>query len=360
MDSSKSPKRRYVEMPRVKDKVTIYDVAKMANVSPATASRVLSGSNYPVKEALRKRVVEAAKMLNYSPNMLARSLKSNTSNDIGVIIPTISNPFYSSVILGIEKEADKRGYNLLLCNTFRDVEKEKRYLQSLYEKQVKGVIISTLGARNIEEYIEKGLEFVLLDQKIDNLECSFISFDCFKGAYMAVEYLIQNGHRKIAFVSSPLTKWTRKETFKGYKAALTDNGIAVEEEYFLIGSHEEEIDEEGFEFKNGKEMADEFIKRKLDATAVLAVNDMTAFGFIQQMYLHGKRVPDDISVIGFDDISFAKMFSPPLTTVQYPAYEVGRLAAMLLLDKLSGNNHSNMSVNLHPKLVIRDSVKPLA
>lgn len=346
-------------MPRLKDKVTIYDVAKMANVSPATASRVLSGSNYPIKEELKKRVIAAAKKLNYSPNVLARSLKSNISHDIGVVVPTISNPFYSSVILGIENEADKRGYNLLLCNTFRNVEKEKRYLQSLYEKQVKGVIISTLGAKNIEEYIEKGLEFVLLDQRIDNLECSIISFDCFKGAYMAVEYLIRNGHRKIAFVSSPLTKWTRNETFKGYAAALEDNGIGVKEEYFLIGSDEEETDEEGFEFKNGKRMADEFMRRKLDATAVLAVNDMTAFGFIQQMYLHGKKVPDDISVIGFDDISFAKMFSPPLTTIQYPAYEVGRLAAMLLLDKLAGNNSSSMSVNLHPKLIVRDSVKPL-
>lgn len=346
-------------MSKTKSKVTIYDVAKMAKVSPATVSRVLSGSDYPVREALRKRVVEAAKKLNYSPNTLARNLKSNTSNDIGVIIPTISNPFYSSVILGIEKEADKRGYNLLLCNTFRDVEKEKRYLQSLYEKQVKGIIISTWGAKNVEEYINKGLEFVLLDQKIDNLECSFISFDCFRGAYMAVEYLIANGHRKIAFVSTPLTRWTRKETFNGYKAALTDNGIDVNEEYLLIGNHEKEVQEEGFEFINGKLMADEFIKRKLDATAVLAVNDMTAFGFIQQMYVYGKKIPEDISVVGFDDISFSKMFSPPLTTVQYPAYEVGRLAAMLLLDKISGHNHSTMNVKLNPKLIIRDSVRSL-
>lgn len=346
-------------MPGAKDKVTIYDVAKMAKVSPATASRVLSGSAYPVKEELRKRVIEAANMLNYSPNVLARSLKNNTSNDIGVIIPTISNPFYSSVILGIENEADRKGYNLLLCNTFRDVEKEKRYLQSLYEKQVKGVIISALGSGNIKDYMDKGLEFVLLDQRIDGLDCSFISFDCFKGAYMAVEYLVCNGHRRIAFISSPLTKWTRNETFKGYTAALADSGIDVQEEYLLIGSNEEEVDEEGFEFKNGKQMADEFMRRKLDATAVLAVNDMTAFGFIQQMHLHGKKVPEDISVIGFDDISFARMFSPPLTTIQYPAYEVGRLAALLLLDKLTGNNHSSMSVNLHPKLIIRDSVRPL-
>lgn len=303
--------------------------------------------------------MEAAQKLKYSPNVLARSLKNNTSLDIGVIIPTISNPFYSSVILGIEKEVNKNGYNLLLCNTFRDVNKERRYLQSLYEKQVRGVIISPLGYENIGEYIKKGLSFVLLDQKIDNIECSIINFDCFKGAYIAVEYLIKNGHRKIAFASSPLTKWTRNETFKGYKMALMDNHIPIDDEYFLIGVHEEEEDEEGFEFKNGKLMADEFINRKLDATAVLAVNDMTAFGFIQQMAIHGKRVPRDLSVVGFDDISFARMFSPPLTTVQYPGYEVGELAAKLLFDRILGNNQSNMSINLHPKLIIRDSVRSL-
>lgn len=342
-----------------KGKVTIYDVAKLAKTSATTVSRVLSGSDYPVSPPLRARIIEAAKKLNYSPNVLARSLKKNTSLDIGVIIPTISNPFYSSVILGIEKEVNKKGYNLLLYNTFRDIEKERRCLQSLYEKQIEGVIISPLGHESIKEYIEKGLNFVLLDQKIDDIECSIINFDCFKGAYIAAEYLIKNGHKKIAFVSSPLTKWTRREIFKGYKRALEDNNIAIREEYFLIGSYEEEVEEEGFEFKNGKLMADEFVKRKLDATAVCAVNDMTAFGFIQQMAIHGKRIPRDLSVIGFDDISFAKMFSPPLTTVQYPAYEVGKLAAKLLLDKLLGNNDSNMSINLHPKLIIRDSVRAL-
>src|SRR5690554_3948632 len=150
-------------MSEINNKVTIYDVAKLANTSATTVSRVLSGSDYPVSPQLRARILEAAQKLKYSPNVLARSLKNNTSLDIGVIIPTISNPFYSSVILGIEREANKNGYNLLLCNTFRDVNKERRYLQSLYEKQIRGVIISPLGYENIGEYIKKGLNFVLLD-----------------------------------------------------------------------------------------------------------------------------------------------------------------------------------------------------
>jgi len=341
-----------------KNKATIYDIAKLADTSAATVSRVLSGSDYPVSLPLKTRIFETAEKLNYSPNVLARSLKSNASPDIGVIIPTVSNPFYSSVILGIEEEVNQNGCYLLLCNTFRDIGKERRYLQSFYEKQIQGVIISSLGYENIGEYTEKGMQFVLLDQKIEHNECSMVSFDCFRGAYIAVEYLVKNGHRDIAFASSPLTKWTRKETFKGYQKALTDHGIAINEDYFLIGTDEKE-EEEGFEFKNGKRMADEFVKRKLDATAVLAVNDMTAFGFIQKMALHGKRVPQDLSVVGFDDISFAGMFSPPLTTVQYPGYEVGKLAAKLLFEKLNGHPDTNRSVNLHPKLIVRDSVKPV-
>ena len=203
-----------------KNRTTIYDIAKLADTSVATVSRVLSGSGYPVSPPLKQKIFEIAERLNYSPNRVARSLKSNTSPDIGVIVPTVSNPFYSSVILGIEEEVNQNGCYLLLCNTFRDIGKEKRYLQSLYEKQIRGVLISSLGYENIGEYAEKGMQFVLMDQKIENNDFSMVSFDCFRGAYLAVEYLIRNGHRKIAFISSPLTKWTRKEMCKGYRTAL--------------------------------------------------------------------------------------------------------------------------------------------
>ena len=341
-----------------KNRTTIYDIAKLADTSVATVSRVLSGSGYPVSPPLKQKIFKIAERLNYSPNRVARSLKSNISPDIGVIIPTVSNPFYSSVILGIEEEVNQNGCYLLLCNTFRDIGKEKRYLQSLYEKQIRGVLISSLGYENIGEYAEKGMQFVLMDQKIENNDFSMVSFDCFRGAYLAVEYLIRNGHRKIAFISSPLTKWTRKEMYKGYRTALSDYGIPQNEESILIGTFEKE-EEEGFEFQNGKRMADEFTKRKLDATAVLTVNDMTAFGFIQRMNVHGKRVPQDLSVIGFDDISFAGMFSPPLTTIRYPGYEVGKSAAKLLLEKLDGRSESNRVINLLPELIARGSVRSL-
>lgn len=342
-------------------RVTIYDIAKVACTSATSVSRVLSNNGYPVREDLRERIMNAAKELNYSPNLLAKSLKSNVSKEIGVIIPNITNPFYPSAILGIEEEADKNGYNILLCNTLRNPQKERSYMQSLYEKQIKGVIISSMFEENdyIAEYIERGVEVVLLDQKINNTSCSSINFDCHKGAYMAVDYLVKCGHREIAFISSPLTRWTRKEIFKGYKEGLKNNKILLVENYVLITQSEMEMEQEGFEFKNGKLLAEMFIEKNVDATAVVSVNDMTAVGFMQQMHSFGKNIPEDISIIGFDDIPIAKMVTPSLTTIRYPSYELGKLAGKLLFEKLSNGNGFDLSLRLEPSLVIRGTVKVL-
>lgn len=341
-------------------KKTIYDVAKLAGTSATTVSRVLNNVDYPVKKELQDRITDAALKLNYSPNILAKSLKSMTSRDIGVIVPTISNVFYSSVIFGIEREISRYDYNILLCNSFRDPEKERKYLQSLYEKQVKGIILSPLDRRNVKLYREKGMQFVLIDQKLDEANCSSINVDCCEGAFSAVEYMISQGHKKIAFVSSPMTKWSRKQTFKGYKDALKKYGIKLKDEYLLISEErEEEIDEDGFEHLNGKRQADIFLNDNLDATAVMAVNDMTAFAFMQQLQLRGVRLPEDISVIGFDDITFSKLLTPALTTVRYPANEVGRLAGKLIIDKVQDMDSENVTLNLQPKLIIRNSVKSL-
>ena len=338
---------------------TIYDVAKYANTSATTVSRVLNNPDYPVREELRQRVLTATKQLGYEPNQIAKSLKSNSTNDIGVIIPTISNPFYANVILGIEEEANKNNYNLFLCNTARNSLREKSYLHSLYQKQVKGVIISSMNQSKdiFEEYQRKGMHLILLDQAIEDIECSMINFDCRKGAGMALDYLIKSGHRKIAFISTPLTRWTRTEIFEGYKKALKDNGIPFDGKLVITVNSEKDGEEEGFEFLVGKMCARTLVERNLDVTAVLSVNDMVAFGFIQEMNVLGKKVPDDISVIGFDDISFSSMFTPALTTIRYPSYEVGMLAAKLLFEKMANPESFRLSLSLEPKLVIRNSVK---
>lgn len=341
-------------------RATVYDVAKLAGTSATTVSRVLSKSGYPVRESLRERVIEAAKKLNYTPNLLAKSLKNNMSRDIGVIIPTITNPFYSHAVLGMEEEAYQQGYNLLVCNTMRDMKRENMYLKIMQEKQVKGIILSSVGADSelVHELVKQGMSFVLLDQKLPNDNCSYIGFDVTAGAVLGTKYLLECGHKKIAFASTPLNRWTRKKAYQGYRQVMEKTNLDIDRKYLFIAEEETE-NVEGYEVNAGCMMAKKFIQSNSDATAVVMVNDMMAFGFIQELNRNGIRVPHDVSIMGFDDIPFASLFSPALTTIRYPSYDTGKLAAKVLFEKMNGGNNFVLNVKLEPKLVIRDSVKIL-
>lgn len=342
--------------------VTIHDVAKHAGTSVTTVSRVLNNKAYPVREELRQRVLDSVRELGYLPNQVARSLKNLETKEIGVIIPTVMNPFYASVVSGIEEEARKHSYNILLCCSSRDPVKEIDCLNLLYQKQVSGVIISSMFQNKdaLEKYMEKNKNIVLLDQEVEDMDCSMINFNCQKGAYLAVDYLIQNGHREIAFISTPLTRWTRIEILKGYKEALKDNNITFDKQLVITVNNEKETAIEAFELEAGKKSARILLENRPNATAVFAINDMMAIGFIREITALGKNVPGDVSVVGFDDIYFASMITPALTTIQYPSYEVGMLAARLLLDKLNNIDTLPLHLNLEPKLIIRDSVKRLS
>jgi LacI family transcriptional regulator len=335
----------------MKKKATVHDVAKLAETSATTVSRVLSNNGYPVKETLRNKVISAARELNYTPNLLAKNLKENKSRDIGVIVPTITNPFYSYSVLGMEEEVNKNDYNLLLCNTLRDPERESKYLRMMQEKQVKGIVLSSVGesALIVNELIKQGIKFVLLDQKLPNDQCSHIGFDVLAGALMGAEYLIQCGHEKIAFVSTPINRWTRQKVFQGYKQAMRHAGIHCPMEN----------EEEGYEVNAGRLMGKKFIQNKIDATAVMMINDMMAFGFIQELQKNGINVPEDVSVMGFDDIPFASLFSPALTTICYPSLETGKLAAKVLFERMNSDSDFVLNVRLEPKLIVRNSVKDL-
>lgn len=346
-------------------RATITDVAKLAGTSVTTVSRVLNNIEYPVSEQLRQKVKKAAASLDYVPSVMARSLKGNAMQDIGVIIPNMSNPFYLQTMLGINSVTYDKNFGLLVCNTMRNLEKEREYLRRLYERQVRGIILSSLtdDADLVREYISKGVRFVLLDQRIENINCSCINFDSRKGARIAMRYLIEQGHRRIALVTTPLTRWTRNEVFKGYHESLKAAGIEFEEKLIYVSGPEPANKEIDFEYYSGLQLGDRFA---LDMhgpdrpSAVLCINDMVAFGFIKSISKNGIKVPDDISVMGFDNIPFAETFIPALTTIQYPAYETGRLATIMIIDKLQSQD-SSMSINmsLEPRLIIRDTVKLL-
>lgn len=343
---------------------TIRDVAKLAGVSLATVSRVLNNADYPVKAELRQRVKEAAEQLEYIPNSMARSLRSDGVQDVGLVIPNITNPFYLQAMMGINDVLSKNLYCTVLCNTMRDPEQERLYLRQLYERQIKGVILSSVddSGDTIKEYIRKGMQFVLLDQKLVGLDCTSINFDSRVGARMAVEHLIALGHRRIAFATLPMTRWTRIEIHNGYQDALLTAGIPCDESLiYTLDTKEQPGGQDDIELEAGVRIAESFLKDGCPATAILCINDMLAMGIIKTLLKNGLRVPEDVSVFGFDDIPFAGTFQPSLTTIHCPAVETGRLAAMMLLNGLNGDGEElSVSMNLSPSLVLRDTVAPPA
>jgi LacI family transcriptional regulator len=346
----------------VSKKSTIYDVAAKAGVSTATVSRLLSNSGYPVSAELKQRILSAVEALNYTPNIVGRLLKNNRSTDIGIVIPTISNPYYAMLILGAEQEARRQGYNLFLCNSLRDAATERKYLESLFQKQVRGILISTVGENSalLREIQKYGMQIVTFDHDPANLHCSRIGFDYAGGAMMAVEHLINNGHKRIAFLSAPITKESRRDVLSGYKQGLQKNGMTLRNEYIVISRSEEELEDGTYEFENGRRLAGMFLELTDRPTAILAINDLTAVGVMHELAAHNVKVPDDVSVMGFDNIEFSAMVSPPLTTIHQPAFETGRSACRILLDRLNGERSEEISIIIQPTLVIRKSVKNIS
>ncbi len=341
---------------------TLRDVARLAEASVATVSRVLASADYPVSAALRKKVLDAAVALDYVPNIMARHLKSTFSNDIGVVFPNLTNPFYIQTLQGVHRFTCEQNLQLVLCSSMRQVEKERQHLRTLYERRVRGVLLSSVDeyADMVTEYVKRGMNVVLLDQWLQDAPCSTIHFDSRKGAALAMRHLLAIGHREIAFATAPLTRWTRREIFNGYQEALEGYGLPFNEANVFISGDENEIDRDDYDLQAGQALAMDYLKRGSKATAVLCVNDMIALGFIKAISGTGINVPRDLSVIGFDDIPFASVFQPSLTTVRYPSYEAGRLAVMMLLDNLTPEKeHLPVRMRLDPTLIIRETVRPL-
>ncbi|WP_213522303.1 LacI family DNA-binding transcriptional regulator [Paenibacillus sp. J31TS4] len=352
----------------MKKRVTIHDIAKLAGVSSATVSRVLSNSGYPVSDKVRCRIQELADELHYIPNQIGKQLKTDINRTIGVIIPSISNPFYAAATLGIEETARKNGYQVFLCNSRQDGRLEEAYLQTLFEKQVKGVILSSIsGSRDpIERLIRLGLQLVAIDQPLDVTEAVQIGFDYRQGGRMAALHLIGQGHRAISYVTASLDRPSRRQIYEGFTEALHEAGLSLPEGYLQITEESvlRESAEGSFECENGRALARKLLALPARPTAIFACNDMTAFGVLQQCAAEGVSVPDDVSVMGFDDILFSSMVSPGLTTIKQPDYEMGRLACEVLLARLdeSGLEEKQEEAGqklLKPRLIERASVKRL-
>jgi LacI family transcriptional regulator len=338
----------------MKKPTTIHDIARAANVSSATVSRVLSNSGYPVSKPLREKILSVAAELNYIPNMIGKQLKKNTSNTIGVIVPTIVNPFYSSVVFGIEEVARQNHFTVMACNTLQDPALEEEYIRTVLEKQVKGLIISSISSEKtlLKQAISLGLHVIAIDQNIEEDGISQIEFDYRKGGYLATKYLQEKGHRKIGYVTSRLDRPSRKRIYQGYLEAMREAGLEP-----LV---EEAKAEEGYsavyEFDTGKRLTQQLLEHEDQPTAIFACNDMMAFGVIHELTRRGIDVPGQISVMGFDGIEVGQMIHPPLTTIKQPDYEMGKMACKMLVGRMNGEESHQFDVMLQPKLLERSSV----
>lgn len=344
-------------------RATIHDVAKKAGVSTATASRVLSGSDYPVSAAARERILSAADALNYKPNLIGQMLKKSVSRDIGIILPNISNPFYTELVLGAETAAKQRGFGLLLCNTLRSELREKEYLESLCQKQVGGVILSTVTSdlESLKKLADSyKLRVIALDQSIPELTHGHVDFQMRAAARDAVSYLIRCGHRKIALVSSPAHTYSRKEVLRGYREALKNAEIDHDPRFELIATTETELQSgEIYEFENGRLLADKLAELSPRPTAVLCINDITAAGVLQRLSEQKISVPDEISVMGIDNSSVSRMVSPALTTVDQSPFEAGLRVALSLIDAITADAPPREKITVEPRIVVRNSVRKL-
>jgi len=336
----------------MKKKNTIYDVAKIAGVSPSTISRVMNTPEI-VAEDTRQKVRNAVKELAYIPNMMAASMPRRRTNYIGLIIPDITNIFFSNLVRGVQDVCEKHGYSVLVVNSDDSQEKEGRYLKLLYSRRVDGVILTVAGYRE-EEFPEeelsllKKMNIVLIDREINGMTTPIVKVNNFAGAYSAVKYLLTMGHKKIMYLAGIKGTKTNQEREKGYLSALKEAHINWKKELvadFRLDTAYQKIIHYWPQLKNSDELP----------TALFAANDLMAIGALKAFAQLKIRVPEDISIIGFDNIPFSDCTYPPLTTIAQPTYQMGQKAVETLL-KLIDKKKIKKSVEFETELIERDSV----
>ncbi|MGH2427850.1 MAG: LacI family DNA-binding transcriptional regulator [Candidatus Limnocylindria bacterium] len=335
--------------------MSVYDVARRAGVSAATASRVLSGSPYPVRPTTRERVLVAAAELEFRPNMLARALVTARTHTIGAIVHDISDPYFGEIVRGLEDAARLRGYQVFVCSSDRDAARELEYVQSLLDRRVDGVVFAGGGIedraykadlrRLLDAFRGRGGTVVRLSPH--SYRTPSVQPDNRGGAKAMTRHLLALGHRLIAFIGGPPQLTTSAVRYAGHEEALEEAGMRPAPELNEPG---------GFTIAGGAKAMATLLDRCPELTAVFAANDMMAFGALHELQRRGATVPDDVSVAGFDDIYIAAHAHPPLTTVRVPMYEMGRQGAVLALDLLDGRRAR--SLRLPTVVVERASVGP--
>ena len=342
-------------------KVVISDVAKAAQCSAATVSRVLSNSGYPVSDSLRQRILSAADELGYTPNPYGRILRTSINPSIGIIIPSFQNPFFSQIVMGIEHIASKRGYTSMVFTSQRDPLLERKYIRDLIQKRISCLMLCSVddSPDTVEQYIATGGLACVFESDFPSLSNALnATSDMFKAAKIATEYLISQGHSKIAFLTPPLSKLSRHQRVDGCRFAMSMHGLTFDHNDIISVPYEDDVDDGLYEYNIGAVLAKKMLAHKKKYTAIIALNDLIACGVIAGLNHQKIRVPEDISVIGFDDIPNATMVSPQLTTIRLSGHLIGQRATQVMINSFESHESINsITLSIMPELVIRESVK---
>jgi len=334
---------------------TYKDIARIARVSTATVSHVINKTRF-VSSETKAKVLKAIKALNYHPNALAKSLATRKTHMIALIIPSITNQFFSAVARGVQDETKRRGYYLILCNTDEEEDNEIEYMKMVREKRIDGFIITPPGTKEnankmSNEYLvelqKDGFPFVMIGRRGNIPNVDVVTSDSRGGAYQAISYLAELGHRRIAFVGGPFSKGVGLGRLRGYQQALREHKLEEDPSLILEGNLEEE---------GGYQLTRQILSMKLPPTAIFAINDMMAIGALTACHEAGVSVPGDMSIVGYDDIPLVSMVRPRLTSVAQPEYEMGSKSAELLIKRIEKKGlKEGQIIVMNTKLMIRES-----
>ena len=331
--------------------VTIKDLARELGISPSTVSRALSG-HPDISDATIKKVTELAEKYHYQPNSIALSLRNSKTKTIGVIIPEITHAFFGKIICGIEDEALENGYNVMLCHSYEEYEREVIEARLLFSHRVDGLLVgmskTTRNLDHFQPFIDRGLPLIFFDREPEGIDAPCILIEDEQGAFKAVDHLIQQGCKRILHLAGPSGVSTTVRRLDGYRNALKANGLEMEDELIINC-------EDGINVEEAERVVGNLVSRKVHFDGVFANNDLTAIGAIRALKRTGIKIPEDVAVIGFSDWKLASLVDPPLSSVTQPGYQMGRKAVELFFEELANPNSPPRKITLETEPVTRAS-----
>lgn len=331
-----------------KGKYTISDIAEHMGVSRATVSRALNGAP-GVGPELREKIQAFAREQGYKPNPLAQSLSKGKMDIIGLVFGDVRNPFYAELTFYIQKALNRHGYTVMIFNSEYDIQKEREFIEMAKEFRLAGMILFTAqtNKEQLQDQVDQ-IPIVLVNRSLDLTNYDSVTMDNFKAGYIAAMHLIELGHRRIGFVRGQAMSSASVQRYEGYRQALKNCFLPMEEE---------DVYEGDLRMGTGYEMAEKFFERAERPTGMILANDMMALGFLDWCKEKGVRIPEDLSIVSFDNIDFSRIHGIELTTISQHVREMGEKAAELMIRRISQPDAEYRRINLEPELIIRNTTR---